>query len=790
MVRESKVISEVRKALGPSRLVDVGRTKGLVSKTPEGFFNLQVVELRDVELTVAYGRTLGITGKRIGEGVSEIKGSEDTSLSTGHESGMGSLTSDKSSSASEAMEDIPLGGPNHAEPIKPLEQLTVRMATGTFNVKIPKHQASEMERTTKKQPPRQTMVSLLYPTWKQGDNVQDDTGSNGFKDTSALVEGGGPVREGLRGVVSSLLGGVRGNSILSALSPYPSSGRIYIGFPTHQTTGFSSHVAGSFIPTVERESIDLVDPSLRAWNIELLTAAGILSRLLYEMEMREIGQIHEAHAPAPGSFQLAKNVREGLEARAAKALCAFTFSHPSTPNALIGRRMAETFESSLSSSLALPLYSTRGVHRADEVFVADSEIRSFLHGLPMLPHPWQEGQLTDKLIQDGGLVKRFSLPTAGVNQILDEVRSRPFTEEECVALLKWWFGSRRRRKEQAGYREAQGNTSSSFPSWGYWERSGRRVADEANPSEALVQALVVHLNPEPGTDEDKVVALSKIEHFTIAAHIPPHLPVPPSTLPPSISRHFSGADLGRLTNRWSELPILDWLLHVSGRITELDRGSDKSSAISLSRDMLGVVGRRWAGWGEMRKHEVKAILQGSVCMPAERKSASKKQGKDIPAGESSSTHASHTIRLYLPGETYIRKMPLFPDLPVASPGRGILETLLVELGVRQHLELQMIFDQQHALSWDHVQLLRFLSSLTSTLTQQEIARLCQTPFFPRLNGPPEDLYMANKLYVPDEHDTSAGGIGSGPPLSTLGLPQLKWPSHPRWRPNSDEGESF
>ena len=42
-------------------------------------------------------------------------------------------------------------------------------------------------------------------------------------------------------------------------------GRVFIGFPTHQTTGCSVQLAAHLIPTVERESIDFVDKTLNVW---------------------------------------------------------------------------------------------------------------------------------------------------------------------------------------------------------------------------------------------------------------------------------------------------------------------------------------------------------------------------------------------------------------------------------------------------------------------------------------------------------------------------------------------
>ena len=39
-------------------------------------------------------------------------------------------------------------------------------------------------------------------------------------------------------------------SVFKDLLPYPEQGRIYIGFPTQQTTGCCSHLAARVIPTV------------------------------------------------------------------------------------------------------------------------------------------------------------------------------------------------------------------------------------------------------------------------------------------------------------------------------------------------------------------------------------------------------------------------------------------------------------------------------------------------------------------------------------------------------------
>jgi Protein of unknown function (DUF3684) len=106
----------------------------------------------------------------------------------------------------------------------------LRTASGNLNVQVAGQLSAEMERTTKKKPPSTTAIRILYTGY-------DEKQASAGKD-----------------------------SVFKDLIPFPGQGHIFIGFQTHQTTGFCSHVAGRFIPTVERESLDFVEPCLNLWN--------------------------------------------------------------------------------------------------------------------------------------------------------------------------------------------------------------------------------------------------------------------------------------------------------------------------------------------------------------------------------------------------------------------------------------------------------------------------------------------------------------------------------------------
>lgn len=69
------------------------------------------------------------------------------------------------------------------------------------------------------------------------------------------------------------------------LSDLKTNGRVFIGFPTFQTSGNASSIAARFITTVERESLDFQARTVADWNRQLLGIGGILARTVWETEM-------------------------------------------------------------------------------------------------------------------------------------------------------------------------------------------------------------------------------------------------------------------------------------------------------------------------------------------------------------------------------------------------------------------------------------------------------------------------------------------------------------------------
>lgn len=133
-----------------------------------------------------------------------------------------------------------------------------------------------------------------------------------------------------------------------------------------------------------------------------------------------------------------------------------------------------------------------------------------------------------------------------------------------------------------------------------------------------------------------------------------------------------------------------------------------------------------------------------------------------------------------PSDSYFKSVNLFEDLPTVhwNNPRLISESFQKSIGIREHVELQLVFDRLLDLNWNHTQLIKYLTSVQDKLTQVEISRLRATPMFPKelLNGDQslsKDRFLVRDLFAPVES------------FRSFGLPLLLWSG--KWRYNSDEG---
>lgn len=257
--------------------------------------------------------------------------------------------------------------------------------------------ANEMERTTKKKPFQNINVDLIYVDWGQL-NATNGESIEGSKISTK-------------------------HPILSKLLPFPSNGKVFIGFETHQTSGLGIHLTAPFIPTVERESIDFVDSCLKIWNIELVQLAGRLCRVIYE---EEVTNIH--FESNPNYLKQAKHVMES-----------FNFKN-STPSGVIGVTLFDEF---LKYPNDLRLPSSSGFVSASLLRHVPEEMLKFVRNTPRIPD--EISSVCQEFIQkmasryQGGI--RASVQTVSVNDIIEfELREEPkMNEEQSIECLKWWI---------------------------------------------------------------------------------------------------------------------------------------------------------------------------------------------------------------------------------------------------------------------------------------------------------------------------------------------------------------
>jgi hypothetical protein len=145
--------------------------------------------------------------------------------------------------------------------------VTARYLSGLATTNVPAVMASRMERVTKKKTPSKVEVQIFLSHDINYDNDGigeiDESKRRNYPSSSSQKKR----QEKHRAV----------RRIVQSFSPRMGEGRIFIGFRTSQTTGLAAHLSAPFIPTVEREAMDLQDHTLRIFNLELLDFAGTCS---------------------------------------------------------------------------------------------------------------------------------------------------------------------------------------------------------------------------------------------------------------------------------------------------------------------------------------------------------------------------------------------------------------------------------------------------------------------------------------------------------------------------------
>ncbi|KAG6375032.1 hypothetical protein JVT61DRAFT_3812 [Boletus reticuloceps] len=421
--------------------------------------------------------------------------------------------------------------------------------TAEVDVTLDENLSQELIRCTKKNPPSRVKYSLIY------------TGKDEY-DQSGIDE-----REHACEFPSSFQG-------LRADLDGAANARLFIGHSTAQTTGIGGHMASYFIPTVERESIDLVEKTIATWNRELLHVGGFLCRVVYELELSEIqGLWGEATAGEPHSCP-SRELQDRLHKRFLHVLKFFTF-YRSTPLSKVAELLTGSFYG--CSTLPLRLLSFVGVRGAPDVRAFDPVLVKFLKFLPMLSeYVTRHGAHSIAKLPD-----KHKIPAIGLSDILQDLRRHSLDAEELVACLRWWI-----------------NAKQDYPT--------SKTAD-------LLYAATI-------CGAGGVVRLSSITCFinpkVLGLHIPPDGPLPLSLIPLDISKSF---DYEELTSfGWEEFTVVSWLQHISRPdVMSANEKYDFTRSADWASRVLSALSRAWPQLPDMQS-EARKVFRNKPCIPTSK----------------------------------------------------------------------------------------------------------------------------------------------------------------------------
>ncbi|KAG6369267.1 hypothetical protein JVT61DRAFT_15512 [Boletus reticuloceps] len=493
------------------------------------------------------------------------------------------------------------------------EMVELSIFAARVNITPDKEFHDELVRCMKKAPPPDLEYSLIY-TGKDEDGYDQNSGRHSHGDQSHEAAS---IFQGLR----ADLNGARHT-------------RIFIGHSTTQTTGIAGHMASRFIPTIERELIDLneMNVAIYRWNSELLYVGGLLSRAVYEWELSSIQQSWEQGAAGNLDPRQSRELRKQLNQGFLHVLQFFTFHH-STPSPQVSRLLKAAFYG--CSSHPLTLLSSVGVRGAPDIRRFDPGF-TFLKSLPMLSeYVARDGEAAIASLPGGHEIR--SVESSDVQRSLGE----PLNGEELVSFLQWWI-----KLQQEN------------PTWS---------------TENLLHSAIFALGGGK-------LPLSSIKYFidpkVLGACIPPDGPLPESLLPLEVYRKFSRGQLASI--HWQEFTVIHWLEYLADphAMSAYPR-YDFTRSTDWAEQVLGALSRLWPFLSVAMRRKSKEILEDKCCIPTS-------QGLLRP---------DHSYLLAENNNPFHKLELATVQFSSVLQTNQDMESVLVFIGVRTHVPPEVFFDR-------------------------------------------------------------------------------------------------
>ena len=660
--------------------------KDIAARTPEGLMKILNVNRQVAQVDASWMRVVEWNPHA---SIFRLEGLRDTtgSLRTFFSKLTGHGGSDKS-----AKEE---SHGNSSEPEDMVKMSTaavfLHINTASIQSSIGQSLSKELERATRKPPPKNTTVAVLMPSYDAG--------------TSSEMR----------------------SEVLSSVLPFK-NGRVFIGFPTQQTTGLNAHIsAPSVIPTVERESIDLNTRYISKWNLEMLRAAGITCRIAWAAEMAAL----KSRIPK-GETSSSSNIRAddigGILPEAIHVANQFVFRE-STPSSLLGQTVEDAFWI-CNNNASIEVLSTGGILPSHNVRIASKDLTFMADSIAFLPDEFVSGakEFVRKLT-DFGLLTEVT-----VSDIKRELEASTLRPKHIVEFLAWL--------------------------------SRRAASGQLDPSSvrSLLNVAVAN-DDDSAANPPRLIIFADINGFLNQQRIPADLPTPPSVIPYRFTKSLGSRELEALG--WTELqivPWLRWLVNNAANRSEISAEQDLTSNSSFSARVMLVLSKQWENLSQSSKQTVLNLLISQTVIPTK-------------------------LGMKRPAETYFPSVRLFDDLPVVHGLDGVKDKFLAALGVRKTVELGVIFERLLNIStvenggdqrrWSHVDLIRYLASVQGDIPPGDIKRLknasiCNAEASEGPTRGERERYKISELFEPKDS------------LRHLGLPVIEWPD--KYQPSSTEGK--
>lgn len=331
--------------------------------------------------------------------------------------------------------------------------------------------------------------------------------------------------------------------------------KLYIGFPTKQTSSLKFHMSmNQLIPTMERAAVDLSNAHVKDWNAQLLHMAGLVVRILYNYEAKELQQ----HFPSDEFVDLASEF-----------VNKYDVSY-SSPEASVSLRIKAGF---WKSGKAVLIPTQHGmVSSLTSRYAPDV---TFMRKLSVIPQQLYDVAKNFFI----AAIEHSALKTLDIHDVLQEVQKGPISKDQFSGLLKYYLD------------RFQINT------------------DNFKRFQNVLKNTSVYEG-----DQDKVIYIKDFDCYQDPHTIPESFPIPHTCMPRSLAPDIPLTKIRLLYPQ--VLDVVDWALFAA-TYDALPENLDMRKSIPFAETALSHISRFWKSFNSDDRSELIRELGRVACVPTQ-----------------------------------------------------------------------------------------------------------------------------------------------------------------------------